>query len=437
MYSAENLLRINVRFDNFSNVIFKATVLACIILGTSLPTLSYVAFGLVFVYILLANNECCVNCMFFFVPFANIFKSNPAASSFFSYLTIIWALKLILHKRYVEKRFVLAWILLLLFQILGSNMDFNLAIKQATVLLLVYGYFHCCKSDPKKLVLNLAIGVLISCVIANMTDVLPGLSAYLRVVHAYEISIDVYRFTGLYSDPNYLSKTLILLCTALFVLMQKKEISSKSWILVALLIAFGTQTISKSFYLMLIVMAVLFSVIAVKNRNYGVLAVILLILAVAVVLYSSGKLTALNNVLERFSASNDVTTGRAEIWKLYFDTMIANPLNLLFGFGIGNAMQYMAHNTYLDFIYYYGILGSLVYIVGLNYSFGKKIRYSSMMNWAPAISVMITMFFLSNLLMFDFGYDLILILSFVAQGEKSQVKKLPGEKYDNSNCSCL
>lgn len=437
MYSTKNLLRNNVRFDNFSNTIFKVAVLVCIMLGTSFFVFSYVAFGLVLVYILLANNEYCMQCMFFFVPFANIFKANPSGSSLFTYLTIILALKMIIQKRYIEKRFILVWIFLLVFQILGSNMDINSVIKQAMVLLLVYGYFHCCKNNPTKIVFNLAIGVLISCVVANMTDILPGLSSYLRVVHAYEISMDVYRFTGLYSDPNYLSKTLILLCTALFVLMQKKEVSSKGWILVALLIAFGTQTISKSFYLMLIVMVVLFSVIAAKNRHYGIFVAILLLLAVLVVLYSSGKLSALNNVLARFSDSNDLTTGRTEIWKLYFEKMISNPLNFVFGFGIGNTMQYMAHNTYLDFLYYYGILGSFVYVVGLNYAFGKKIRYISIMNWAPAISAMILVFFLSSLLMFDFGYDLILIFSFIVQDEKPQVKQLAGEKYGNSNCSCL
>lgn len=435
MECARKTSRFNVRFDGVTDVAFKAVVLTFIILGTSTSLFSYAAFGLVLVYLLVSNNEYCVNCMFFLLPFANIFKPSPSESSLFTYLTIILALRLLLQKRYIEKRFVIAWLALLMFQILGSNMNLSLIIKQAAVLLLVYGFFHCCETDPKQLVFNLAIGVLISCVVANMTDILPGLPSYLRTVYAYEISMAVYRFTGLYSDPNYLSKTLILLCTSFFVLIQKKEISSRCWILVALLVAFGTQTISKSFYLMLIVMVVLFSVIAVKNRRYSVLVAIFLICVVAALLFLSGKLSVFDDVMKRFSASDDVTTGRTAIWKMYLDAIVSSPLNLLFGFGIGHALNYMAHNTYIDFLYYYGIFGSLIYVVGLDYAFGKNIRYNGIMNWAPAISVMIVVFFLSNLLMFDFSFDLILILSFVAQDSDLQVNKLTEENYDNSSCS--
>lgn len=402
-----------IRRINLFDTLFKVGVLLFILLGIGRALFSYIAFGVLAVYLLFTSSEQCMNSMFFLLPFANVFKDSPEGPSFFTYLTVLLALKLIVSVKVIDKRFLFLWMSLFGIQLIGCNMEITLLIKQASLLLLIYGYFHSRCLSVERIVLNLSVGMLISCFIANMTTVFSRITDYMRVVRAYEISTNVYRFTGLYSDPNYLSKTLVLLCVSLFILIQKKKIGSRYWTLLVSLIIFGTQTISKSFFLMLAVMVIFFAIISVKNKHYGVLIGILIISILMISLIASKKLVIFENVLKRFISGDSLTTGRVEIWKEYIDLLLSDPLKLIFGAGIGNSMKYMAHNTYLDFLYYYGIIGSVVFIIGLKYAINKKKKYISIVNLAPFICAVIMSFFLSNLLMFDFAYDLILIISFI------------------------
>lgn len=424
MYCVKKSLNTKVEHNTPMDIAAKAMLLVLILLGINVSFFSIVAFALALAYIIFSDNENGVSCMFLLLPFANVFKLNPASSSFFTYLTIVLALKLIIKKQKIEKQFLVLWMLLFAIQVVGFNMNWGILIKQASVLLLVYGYFHCCKNITKRLVLNLGIGVLISCFVANMTGVFLNLHAYLRVIRAYEISFDSFRFTALYSDPNYLSKVLIVLCVSLFVLIQQKEISRGYYLFIALLIGFGFQTISKSFFLMLIVMAILFFVISIRNGRRGMSLAIALFCTIVVGLFMYGRISVFDSFLERITSTNDVTTGRMEIWKDYISAIFSNPINLLFGFGIGSTPKYMAHNTYLELLYTYGIFGSLTFIAGLKYAFGNKIRHGEFANWAPAIVDIIMVFFLSSLVSFDFGFNLILILSFIAKDSTNKSKNI-------------
>lgn len=424
MYCVKKSLNTKVEHNTPMDIAAKAMLLVLILLGINVSFFSVVAFALALAYIIFSDNENGVSCMFLLLPFANVFKLNPASSSFFTYLTIVLALKLIIKKQKIEKQFLVLWMLLFAIQVVGFNMNWRILIKQASVLLLVYGYFHCCKNITKRLVLNLGIGVLISCFVANMTGVFLNLHAYLRVIRAYEISFDSFRFTALYSDPNYLSKVLIVLCVSLFVLIQQKEISRGYYLFIALLIGFGFQTISKSFFLMLIVMAILFFVISIRNGRWGMSLAIALFCTIVVGLFMYGRISVFDSFLERITSTNDVTTGRMGIWKDYISAIFSNPINLLFGFGIGSTPKYMAHNTYLELLYTYGIFGSLTFIVGLKYAFGNKIRHGEFANWTPAIVDIIMVFFLSSLVSFDFGFNLILILSFIAKDSTNKSKNI-------------
>mgnify|MGYP004462523873 CR=1 FL=1 len=437
MYCGKQKLNIKVAHNTPTDIAAKVILLVLILRGINISFFSVVAFALALTYIIFSDNENGVCCMFFLLPFANVFKLNPTGSSFFTYLTIVLALKLIVKKQKIEKRFLILWMLLFAIQVVGCNLNLGTLIKQASVLLLVYGYFHCCKNITKQIVLNFGIGVLISCFVANMTSIFSNSHAYLRVVRAYEISLDTYRFTALYSDPNYLAKTLIVLCISLFVLIQQKAISPKYYVLIALLIGFGFQTISKSFFLMLIVMVILFFAISIRTRHWGVSLAITLFCAIVVVLFMYGRISVFDSFFERITSTNDVTTGRMEIWKDYISVIFSNPINLLFGFGIGSTPKYMAHNTYLELLYTYGIFGSLTFIAGLKYAFGNKIRRGEFANWAPAIADIIMVFFISSLVSFDFGFNLILILSFIAKDSNKQIEECSEKIYDNGGCSGL
>ena len=402
-------------------------VVACVILGTSMPLLSYTAFIIALGYVLLASNEQAICFAFFLLPFGNIFKSEPSSASFFTYLTIALAVKLFLSKRLMNKYFVLSWAVLLVLQVAGCDMDYSLLIKQATILLLIYGYFWCCKPITREIVLHLTAGILISCCAAFMTDFFSGVHQYMRYVRAYELSVDLYRFTGLYSDPNYLTQILVLLCVSLFVLMQSGKIGKIGWIFCAAIVFFGMQTLSKSFFLMLGVLVLVFIAIAFQKKRYA-LAVLMLLLSCGLILFFlSGKSTYYNNMLQRLLYNQDITTGRVDIWKEYILFFFSNPATLLFGVGIaGESLELQPHSTYIDFLYYYGIFGTLIFGWGLFCAVGQKLRRSTILNRAPAICFGILIAFLSDLLMFDFAYILIMVIAFLTDDMSPKSKEQEG-----------
>lgn len=416
------------------DVLFKAVLTISILLGTSVHFFSYFAFGLAVIYFFFAENEKCINCMFFLMPFANVFKSDSTASSLFWYLTIVLVIKLLLSKGSIDKKFFLIWVVTIGLQAVGCRGQFSLFVKQAVTLLLIYGYFHSCKVNAKPLVLNWTAGMIVSCIIANMPGIFDGVQEYLRVVRAYDVSIDIRRFTGLYSDPNYLSQALVMLCGALFTLIQQKRISARNWAWIILLGVFGVSTLSKSFFLMLFVFAFLFVIVALKQRNSRILSAVFLVFLAGIGLFFAGKLTTVENILIRFS-KGEITTGRVEIWKTYIERMISYPWNLCFGFGVESMLEVVPHNTILDFLYSYGIFGTIVYLVGFLCALGGKIRYTGMLREIPLFCIMMTSFFLSNLLMFDFAYYLILIMAFLLEETAVEEKKEIRGAYGNSSYS--
>ncbi len=404
------------RNEIFIQSLFALAIVLFIAIGTGISVFSYIALALSAGYLVLASNERAFGFMFFLLPFANVFKADSHSTSFFTYLTILLIVKLFVSKRWIGKRFMGAVLLLFVVQLIGSRMDYTILIKQAMILLLIYGYFHCCEPITEALTLHLTGGLCISCCLSYMTAIFPGISEYMRTVRAYEVSAELFRFTGLYSDPNYLSQVLILLCVALFILIQRKRIGRWYWAICLLCVFWGLRTISKTFFFMLVIIAVMLFVFAVKYRRYGIL--FFLTAGSAFFLIFAKDLSVVASIIKRL-VSGDISTGRFSIWGQYAVYLIKHPLRLLFGAGIAaDPLGYLPHSTYLDFLYYYGIFGTLVFVVGFCYAVRGKLKKAGILNCVPVICFSILGAVLSNLLMYDFGYLLIFIMTFLTEDER-------------------
>ena len=81
-------------------------------------------------------------------------------------------------------------------------------------------------------------------------------------------------------------------------------------------------------------------------------------------------------------------------------------------FGSGAGAQYLndaaAHNTYIDFIYYYGIFGSIIYISVLVCAIKDVEQKQAKMNLMPIICLFGTFLSLSCLMYFDFIFCIIM-----------------------------
>jgi len=401
------------------------TVVSLILAGLTNPIFSILAFGVCFVFILLTSNENSMCLMFFFLPFANIFKVGPETTSLFTFLVLLLTAKMIFTKRYISRSFICIWILLFIIQIIGCKGNYSLLIKQASILLFVYGYFNSCKRITKEITLNLAIGLIISSTLGLFTKTIPGLDQYMRVVKAYDVSRKLNRFTALYSDPNYLSVNLILIIIAIIILVEYKELKQQYLFIPAILLAFGISTISKSFFLMIFVVAIFWLLIKKEKNNYKSLLLFLIAFLIIIALVSTGRITAFDNVVKRIIRADDISTGRITIFSNYLKYILDNIECVFFGFGIGAEFvgRNVPHNTLIDFLYYYGIFGSLIFVMGIRKALRFPKTNKKIGNTAPIICISVMFMALSALQMFDFPFLIILLFDYLRYPFESIAKK--------------
>lgn len=172
----------------------------------------------------------------------------------------------------------------------------------------------------------------------------------------------IIRFYGLFKDPNYFS---LLLITSVAGMMKLKDSKAIGWpfFLVGsgLLIVFGILTISKTFFLMLLLLIVLYLVWQFWNKKIlrGVFMTGGVALAVAALLLSDNSPFA--TVLDRItSATNldELTTGRSDVFGAYLSAITENVWTILFGLGLGaSRLGLDPHNLYIEITYYLGLVG--------------------------------------------------------------------------------
>ena len=110
--------------------------------------------------------------------------------------------------------------------------------------------------------------------------------------------------------------------------------------------------------------------------------------------------------------SGDLSTNRTTLWGEYLTYLGGDPVRLLIGRGIGAPYLdsgYAPHNTYLDFAYYYGVIGTFVFAVCCWQAMGRTQKICRGLNHGLMVGGLgVLLFFLSGLHMLDFGYMLIL-----------------------------
>ncbi len=386
-----------------------------IVLGVIQPIFSILAFALLCGYIVIAKYEDVFLILFFIMPFACAFKTAPTATSLFTYVQLVAIVKLAVLQKKFDKKFVATFVVWLIFLIAGSHLNYTVLIKQAIIIPFVYLFFAGEKIDIKRFVLTYANGILLSSIIALFNDMIPNMTKYIVNDMTFELESDVVRFSALYSDPNYYTLALILALSGLIALYVNKLIGVRFYIYFALIVAFGVQTVSKSFLLLLGALCVLFIVSLIQNKKYKEFVIVLGCLGVVVFFVASKRLSSFDNIIERIVVSlndGDFTTNRTNIWSRYIDYFKEHPVLFFVGNGVGAAFLGAApHNTYIDFLYFYGIFGTVFFLAALvaamlNIKKNKK----SFVNYVPIVCMLINFFFLSNLMYYDLIYTLIFSL---------------------------
>ncbi|MGN0841516.1 MAG: O-antigen ligase family protein [Candidatus Ornithospirochaeta sp.] len=222
------------------------------------------------------------------------------------------------------------------------------------------------------------------------------------------VVVDYTRFSGLFADPNYYSAVLIFALIGIMILRINKKIKPTLGYVIAIIITLiGLLTVSKSFFLMLVVILVYYTFSLFSQKRLAAGTGMLLLLSVLAVLAFSGSLSMLDNVIVRLTTATskaELTTGRSIIWENYSEYISSHPLIFLFGEGLDAPLLNMVgtHNIFLESIYNIGITGLLL-MVTLLISVFKVLsrdypkRKQPVLRFLPVIAFISLYFFLQGI----------------------------------------
>ena len=381
--------------------------------------------------------------LMFFLPFASLLKFKPGMISMYTVamlaVFLIYAVKG--SKNISIKHFVPALLLIALtlvvktlygYSIDNSYILFSAALLLAPLLQRELGE----KYDFYWLTMFFAVGIITAALSARALIVFPTITQYYIRTHQLVGGI---RYAGFYGDPNFFSAHITAALGGIFVMLLNKLSKARVIILVvamSLLVYCGFMSVSKSFFVVLVAL-VLFWIIALlfaKEKVTAKVAVLFtLIVGVAFLLLTTAFTDMVGMMLMRLSGNQSLsalTTGRIDLWLQYLNAFEEDPLLLTFGKGLSDVLvnDRAAHNTILQSIFQFGLVGSVVMLVWLA-SYARNLMSGVKIHWHQITQVGILLigaigpWMALDLLFFDEFFlmpiYLCLGISFLTQAEES------------------
>lgn len=353
------------------------------------------------------------------LPWAYVYKISGIATSLFSILVIATVLRNMLNLRRMDKDFIMPLVLFILIVVMQAKMNNRtmlvMFIKLIFNLILLYQMSSFYKPGQlKPVLLVFAFSVILSSIVAQYT---PNKALFLNKikVEGVLVAFKYARFTGLQNDPNYYNASLVISLLGLCYLYIKRDIGAIFFPLALICVYFGFLTYSKSFFLLLLMWFALLVYYAFQKKRRMLGTVLLLLSIIAVMFIFSGKVEVINVLMDRFNDPNGITTGRTDTWKTYGEYLFENVLALLFGNGFGTMVlnAHASHNTYIDLIYCFGIVGSICFLSTIYACFLQNRRKGGRI-FACVFSVFILAIyaFLSGITLCELPFILFLVFMF-------------------------
>lgn len=353
--------------------------------------------------------------LLFTMPFTVIYKMSPSSSSLFAYVVILAGMILVLRVKSFQIDRLFSILLFAVYLFIGMGDNYTTALKMIMGFVLLSIFVRKIDSDShKNHIMAFVLGNLGSSAIGTFRGSFPRLDAYFyRQLTISSNNFLTTRFTGLNYDPNFYAMSaifVIVLCCLLYF----RKIGNKFFVLflTAVQLYFGFISYSKMFLLMFVIIALIMLIYIMKTPKRLILSFISIAAVGSVIWYFLEKAKYIDIMMNRLD-SGDISTGRFGLWKAYSEFIFSSVKNLFLGKGIG--YDYLSvggpHNTYLEAIFFVGILGSLFLIAAIIFIFkGQKLLFKrDILNY---ILILVFCFMIGTLGCFtinEFSFYLILI----------------------------
>lgn len=357
-------------------VLLGGCLLACLLLVLAQTVgngflLLLVLIGCLLLAALACRQGLAIPVLLFFLPWSPLMKLAPGRISFYTIgLLICCALALAQDgMRLTVRQVVLAASLMALTltaKILQTGSITNDYLMFVFMLLL----FPCiARSCPRATSFRCATmffagGIFSAAILARLVAHYPNISRYI-IVESY---LTVTRLSGFYGDPNFYSAHVTACLAGVLVLLSREAEKRRQILLAAVSVALlycGLLSASKTFVLTVACLFLFWLPILLERGNYGSARTRLLfgvLCAVAFVLVSPAFRQVLQIIGARFTEGEGLaglTTNRTALWLQYLTAFVHDIPLTLFGAGYTsvNLFRKASHNTLIQAVYQFGILG--------------------------------------------------------------------------------
>lgn len=350
--------------------------LAVLILGQTSGLLLLVGLALALSVVTLVNtpDQLTLATLLFWLPWASVMKFSPESFSVLTLSLIILLIKLSIFRTgflhnvpLVAGVAMAAWVVAVrLFRHEGVDLSF---LSLVALLVLVPSYAKSLRSKTSLSMAGVALGVGVVTASVVATTVAVGSRLGQFVVVSEEMRGDVVRLSGFVGDPNYYSAQALVAVGLMMSgwLHGESGIGRARWLLIGGLVFYGATSVSKSFLISLgVVAAYCLLYVPLRMGRRGVALVIGVTLAIAVMLSTTQVLQRAGWMYaSRFSQVVDfdsLTTSRGTIQNQYLSYFDSHWEVLFFGQGLSAEYPfgYASHNTLIQAVYLFGILGCLL-----------------------------------------------------------------------------
>ena len=412
---------------NFKDTVVPLTLLTLmLIVGVVIPIFSWVTFICVSFYLIIENNNAKVaSVVVFLAPLAAIFKFGSDSLSFFTIIVLIYIARCLVKQKMYTNFFIM-YIFFAGFVLLGINEGVTVGIKQLVIPLFVFFCIDSTKQVKKDTIVKIFIfAIIVASVIGLTKEYIPNMPDYI-IDKSLRLDANVYsdRFSGLNGDPNYYSVNLLLAFVLTVFLITKRQISNILGIaLIVAFIVFGTLTSSKTFFIILALSIIISLYALLKNRRYVLTGLLILALFMCGYFVIRGDIQFFNIVINRFVSGktiSELTTGRSDYFVMYMDYFLNNPIVIFVGNGLDRSLLNgcAPHNTYIDLVYNYGLIGSGILLYLITFCLKVREREKGIIYYIPIVTVMCAYLFLSELKYADFQIHIFILLYMICKTEE-------------------
>lgn len=355
----------NIGFVCISSVITFLIVLVGLRLSYVYILWILLGIGIAFFY----ENKYAYILLFATIPYTAVMKLSTSSVSFFTYYLLAVAFIVVLKNTQLNRRFLMGIIVFILVTFYDVGNALTDWIKMIAGFLLVNDFCRQYENEDGPIYCVAFANGLIGASIIGLQKS----SNYLvgRFFNDFNTEYingqNINRFSALYQDPNYFSVSIVIAVFILLAFVINKRLDKRIGIVLSLvLLYFGSLSYSKMFFIAISVSLLILLFIKVRKSKYFFVSLFLGIVALAVIIKYLGNTSFYIGMVSRFDKGG-IDNGRISLIKSYLGVIFNSFKISTIGAGIGAGFvgTHGSHNTYIELIYNFGVVGSCIYIFTL------------------------------------------------------------------------